>query len=62
MASGYQAERRLLSEERENFGGALRCAAAQEGARRLSRGAGDSLGPLHVLEALGAAEIRAATG
>lgn len=62
VVSGYQAERRLLSEERESFGGALRCAAAQEGVRRLSAGAEDSLAPLHVLEGLDAAEIRAAIG
>jgi Ser/Thr protein kinase RdoA (MazF antagonist) len=61
VVAGYQAERRLLSEERESFGCALRCAAAQEGARRLSAGEADSLAPLHVLEGLDAAEIRAAT-
>jgi Ser/Thr protein kinase RdoA (MazF antagonist) len=60
VVSGYQAERRLLSEERESFTGALRCAAAQEGVRRLSAGAPDSLAPLHLLEGLDA-EIRAAT-
>jgi Ser/Thr protein kinase RdoA (MazF antagonist) len=60
VVSGYQAERRLLSEERESFAGALRCAAAQEGVRRLSSGQKESLAPLHALEALGAAEIRAA--
>jgi Ser/Thr protein kinase RdoA (MazF antagonist) len=62
VASGYQAERRLLSEERESFGSALRCAAAQEGARRLSAGSGDFLAPLHAVESLDAAEIRAVTG
>ena len=59
VASGYQAERRLLSEERESFWSALRCAAAQEGARRFSAGSEDFLAPLHALESLGAAEIRA---
>jgi homoserine kinase type II len=62
IVSGYQSERRLLSEERESFAGALRCAAAQEGVRRLSSGRKESLAPLHALEALDAAEIRAATG
>jgi Ser/Thr protein kinase RdoA (MazF antagonist) len=62
VVSGYQAERRLLFEERESFGGALRCAAAQEGVRRLAAGKKESLAPLHALEALDAAEIRAATG
>jgi Ser/Thr protein kinase RdoA (MazF antagonist) len=62
VVSGYQGERRLLSEERESFRGALRCAAAQEGVRRLSGGRKESLAPLQALEALDAAEIRAATG
>jgi Ser/Thr protein kinase RdoA (MazF antagonist) len=62
VVSGYQGERRLLSEERESFGGALRCAAAQEGVRRLSAGRNESLAPLHALERLDPAEIRAATG
>ena len=62
VVSGYQAERRLLSEERESFAGALRCAAAQEGVRRLPSGRKESLAPLHALEALDVAEIRAATG
>jgi homoserine kinase type II len=61
IVSGYQAERRLLLEERESFTGALRCAAAQDGVRRLSAGDPDSLAPLHVLEGIGAAEIRATT-
>ncbi|TMA20027.1 MAG: hypothetical protein E6J62_08070 [Deltaproteobacteria bacterium] len=62
VVSGYQGERRLLSEERESFGGALRCAAAQEGVRRLSQGRKESLAPLHALEMLDAEEIQAATG
>jgi Ser/Thr protein kinase RdoA (MazF antagonist) len=62
VVSGYQGERRLLSEERDSFGRALRCAAAQEGVRRLSAGRTESLAPLHALAALDAAEIRAATG
>lgn len=62
VVSGYQGERRLLSEERESFAGALRCAAAQEGVRRLPAGRKESLAPLHAVEALDAAEIRASTG
>jgi len=61
VASGYQAERPLLFEERESFGSALRCAAAQEGARRLSAGSEDFLAPLHAVESLDADEIRAVT-
>lgn len=62
LLSGYQALRRLLPEEREGLFGALRYAAAREGARRLSAGEALPLGPLQAADALGEAETFAATG
>jgi Ser/Thr protein kinase RdoA (MazF antagonist) len=57
VVSGYQSLRRLLPEEQGGLFAALRFAAAREGARR-----GGTLGPLRAVDAIGEAEVRAATG
>lgn len=63
VVSGYQALRRLSPEEREALFPALRFAAAREGALLLLDGRGDeALRALAMVEALGAAEVRAAAG
>jgi Ser/Thr protein kinase RdoA (MazF antagonist) len=62
ITSGYQALRRLSPEERDSFYLVLRLAAAREGARRMATGRSDPLAPLHAVDSIGQAEIRAAAG
>jgi Ser/Thr protein kinase RdoA (MazF antagonist) len=62
VTSGYQALRRLFPEEKEALYGALRFAAARDGARRLATGRAGAMEALRMVEALGAAEARAAAG
>jgi Ser/Thr protein kinase RdoA (MazF antagonist) len=62
VTSGYQGLRRLQPEERDAFLATLRCAAAQEGARRMLAGEPDPLGPLRTIDALGARDLRDAVG
>jgi Ser/Thr protein kinase RdoA (MazF antagonist) len=62
IVSGYQALRRLASEEREALWACVRHAAAREGARRLLANREDPLGPLEAAERLGPEAIRSAAG
>jgi Ser/Thr protein kinase RdoA (MazF antagonist) len=62
VTSGYQALRRLFPEEKDALFAVLRFAAAREGARRLATGRTGVLNGLQAVEAVGAAEARAAAG
>jgi Ser/Thr protein kinase RdoA (MazF antagonist) len=62
IASGYQALRRLSPEERDGLYGAVRSAAAHEGARRMLADRPDPLWPLRTVDALGERELRNAAG
>lgn len=63
LISGYQALRRLVSEERDLLWHSLRHAAAREGACRALVGDTDrALEPLEAVEKLGPHEVRAAAG
>jgi len=62
LVSGYQSLRRLLPEEREGLFGALRVAAARDGALRAIRGEKKVLRALEEVEGVGENEVRGAAG
>jgi Ser/Thr protein kinase RdoA (MazF antagonist) len=62
VTSGYQALRRLMSEEKDALFAALRFAAAREGARRLATGRSGALDGLRVVQSVGESEARSAAG
>jgi Ser/Thr protein kinase RdoA (MazF antagonist) len=62
VTSGYQALRRLFAEEKDSFFGALRFAAAREGARRLATRRAGALDGLRAVDTVGESEARSAAG
>jgi Ser/Thr protein kinase RdoA (MazF antagonist) len=62
IVSGYQSLRRLAPEEMAGLWGALRYAAAREGARRAILGRPATLAAVHAVDAVGESDVRSAAG